>query len=626
MELRNVKSPDDLNGLDVSQLEYLAEQLREMIIGQVSETGGHLAPSLGVIELTLALHQVYDSPKDKVIWDVGHQAYAHKIICGRYDSFSTIRQENGITGFPKRKENEHDAFGVGHASTSISAALGYCSARNRLKQDYSVVAVIGDGAMTGGTAFEALNNASSIHGNLTIVLNDNKMAISESVGALSSYLNDIITDPIYNKIRSEIKNMTKADSITGKLASLIGTFQDAAKHVLMTGNIFEDLGIRYFGPINGHDIKTLTQIFKKVKNLNEPCLVHVITEKGRGWEFSEKDSYKWHGTVPFNPNSGEQVKSTCKSPSYTKVFGDALTELASVDPKIMGITAAMLGGCGLSILQKDLPERVVDVGIAEGHAVTFAAGLACGGVKPVVAVYSTFLQRAIDHIIHDVALQQLPVVFVIDRAGLVGADGPTHHGTFDITYMRMIPGMVVMAPSDQDELRNMLYTAINHNGPISMRFPRGNAPACPKSSFENIEIGSVKKVKEGSKVLFLGLGSMVKTAKEASELLSKKGIDATIIDARFAKPLYASSYENLLKSHDIIVTLEENVLSGGYGSGILELMQTLKVKNKEVINIGIPDSFVEQGEVDSLLAKIGMDAKSVSDRVLDTIKEFEERA
>jgi 1-deoxy-D-xylulose-5-phosphate synthase len=627
MNLSDIKCPADLKNLSFTQLEALGQQLRDKIISQVSVNGGHLAPNLGVIELTLALHFCYNTPVDKLVWDVGHQAYAHKLLTGRQDLFHTIRQEGGISGYPKRSESEYDTFGVGHASTSISAALGYCAGRNVSGQDNKVVAVIGDGSMTGGTAFEALNNVSSISGNLTIVLNDNKMSIAPNVGAFSKYLNRLISDPMYNRVRDDIKNLSSSShGITSKLANLIGTFQDTAKHALMPGRLFEDLGVRYFGPIDGHDLRGLVQIFNRVRDLNEPCLVHVITEKGRGFKYAENDSHKWHGTVPFDPESGEQQKGSGVLPAYTKVFGQALLELAQQDETIVGITGAMPSGCGLDIVAKELPKRVFDVGIAEGHAVTFAAGLACSGIKPVVAIYSTFMQRAFDHVIHDVALQKLPVIFAMDRAGLVGADGPTHHGSFDISYMRIIPGMVIMAPSDQDELRNMLYTATKHNGPVAIRYPRGSAQAEPLAGFVEIPIGKINVVLRTdpsptnpvnpAKVLLLGIGNMVQEVKKAAHLLKAQGVSSTVVDARFAKPLLPQEYQSLLQEHQVIVTLEDNAVKGGYGSSVLELMNELNIASKTVLNIGLPDLFVDHGEIPSLHKKHGMDAESVVQKIM----------
>jgi len=621
MDLKDIKSPADLKGLSVEELDQIGAQLRETIIKQVSINGGHLAPNLGVIELTLALHFCYQTPKDKIVWDVGHQAYPHKLLTGRLDRFHTIRQEGGISGFPKLTESEHDAFGVGHASTSISAAIGYAMARDQLEQDHDVVAVIGDGSLTGGTAFEALNNAHLVKGNLTIVLNDNKMSIAPNVGAFSKYLNKLISDPTYNRLRDDVFKFTEKLPRGERIKHWLGTLQDAAKHTLLPGRLFEDLGIRYFGPIDGHDTESLIEIFKRVKTFKGPTLVHVITEKGRGWKHAEENSYKWHGTVPFDPESGEQLKAPSALPAFTKVFGNAVLELAKEDERIMGVTAAMPSGCGLDIVEKELPGRTIDVGIAEGHGVSFAAGMACAGMRPIVAIYSTFMQRAYDQVIHDVALQKLPVIFALDRAGLVGADGPTHHGAFDISYMRLIPNMTIMAPSDQDELRNMLYTAMKiEDGPVTIRYPRGSAVAQPKPGFEELEIGKMKVIEEGREILIIGVGHMLTEARKAADTLRDKGFVPTLVDARFVKPLDIDLLESMMPSHSVIVTMEDNSLAGGFGSGIAEWLKAKKQSEfTRLLRFGLPDKFVEHGEVPSLYKKLGIDGPSVAQSVMEAL-------
>ena len=477
MDLKNIKSPQDIKHCSVEELYNLASQIRETIIGQVAKHGGHLASSLGVVELTLALHYVFNAPDDKIVWDVGHQAYVHKLLTGRFDRFETLRQQGGISGFLKRNESEYDCYGAGHATTSISAALGFAVARDHFKHKNSVVAVIGDGSMTGGMAFEALNNAGVSKQNMTIILNDNRMSIAPNVGGFSKYLNRVISDPVYNKMRSDLDRLMKrVPGILGsRFRDLFLQVESAAKNAVKPGAFFEDMGIRYFGPIDGHDINELIMILERVKSQPGPCIVHVLTEKGRGLDAAEKNPSKFHGTGPFDPESGLPLAPGKPNPSLTSVFGKTLLELAKKDNRIMGITAAMPTGCGLDIVAKELPDRVIDVGIAEEHAVTFAAGLACDGVVPVVAIYSSFMQRAYDQIMHDVALQNLHVVFVLDRAGLVGADGPTHHGAFDLSFLRTVPGMTVLAPSNENELRDMITASIDMEGAVAIRYPRGTA-------------------------------------------------------------------------------------------------------------------------------------------------------
>lgn len=622
MLLKDIRSSQDLKNLGEVELKDLAAQLRHCIIEQVARKGGHLAPSLGVIELTIALHKVFNTPEDILVWDVGHQAYAHKLLTGRYESFHTLRQHGGISGFLKRKESPYDAFGAGHASTSISAALGFAVARDQLQQKHSVVAVIGDGSMTGGMAFEALNNAAAARENITIVLNDNKMSIAPNVGAVSKYLNRVISDPSYNKVRDDVMRAAEKfpiRSVGPKLRDLAGTVLDTAKRALLPGRLFEDLGIRYFGPIDGHDLGALTDILSRVKNIPGPCLVHVLTEKGRGWSLSEKDAYKWHASVPFDTESGQPLVKEEELPSLTSVFGQALLELARQDKRIVGITGAMPSGCGLNIVEKELPHQVFDVGIAESHGVTFAAGLACGGLIPVCAIYSTFLQRAFDQIIHDVALQHLHVVFALDRAGLVGADGPTHHGTFDLSYLRMIPDLVLMAPSDQDELRDMLYTAIQYKkGPVAFRFPRGNAKTKPKTGFDILPLGKFRVLQEGSEILLVGVGHMVHELKKTAELLAEQGVSSTLVDARFIKPLDIESYVDLISRHAMVITLEDNSIIGGFGSAIAELLHEHGLGHVTLLRMGLPDSFVDHGDVGRLYQELGIDGLSVAKKILET--------
>src|SRR4051812_12081736 len=489
--LENIHSPADLRGLTIDQLKELANEIRDVIVRQVANKGGHLASSLGTVELTLALHKVYNTPVDKLIWDTGHQAYPHKLVTGRFKEFHTLKQYGGLSGFLKREESEYDAFGAGHASTSLAAALGMAAGRTQLGLDYDVVSVIGDGAMTGGMVYEALNNAGEIDEKITFILNDNKMSIAKNVGAISKYLNRIISNPTYNRLKDEVWDFTGRLPRGKELQKIASKVDEGLKKILMPGGFFEDLGIRYFGPVDGHNLEELIEILEAVKKRPGPNLIHVVTTKGFGWEKSEKDAIKWHASNPFDIESGKLKAAPAKTPGLTQVFGDALLEIAKADKRVIAITGAMPEGCGVHIMAKEIPSRVYDVGIAEQYAVTFAAGLACEGLKPVVAIYSTFLQRAIDQIIHDVAIQHLNVIFAIDRAGLVGLDGPTHHGAMDLSYLGMIPGMVIMAPSDEKELRNMLWTAYKHDdGPVAVRYPRGSAYAPDaKAPFQTVPMG-----------------------------------------------------------------------------------------------------------------------------------------
>lgn len=624
MDLKDIRAPRDLKGLTAIELYDLGRQIRQYIIDTVSQNGGHLAPCLGVVELTLALHFVYNTPKDILVWDVGHQAYAHKLLTGRYEQFPTLRQYKGISGFPKRSESEYDSFGVGHASTSISAALGYAVARDIQKQDHQVVAVIGDGSMTGGLVFEALNNSGSTE-NLTIILNDNKMSIAPNVGSFSRYLNKVISDPTYNRIRDDWRGlMTKLPGGVGRrVEDLMGRAETIAKSVFKPGRLFEDLGARYFGPIDGHNIPEMISLLERIKAMPGVKLVHVLTEKGRGLCHSEKDPYRWHGTVPFDPESGQPTGKSNGKLALTTVFGQALLEKIKENPRIVGITGAMPSGCGLNIVENEKPEHVFDVGIAEGHAVTFAAGLACAGIVPVVAIYSTFLQRAYDQMIHDVALQHLHVVFALDRAGLVGADGPTHHGAFDLSYLRTIPSMVVMAPSSEGELRNMLHTALDVcDGPVAIRFPRGSSRHEENLNgiFEEVPVGHYRMVHEGKEILLVGVGFMLHQLTQTAEILKEHGYQPTLVDARFVKPLDRESWLELIRQHETVVTLEDNVLPGGFGSALAELVIDAGLQ-VSLRRMGLPDDFVEHGEVSELYQQLGLDGASVAQKILADLPE-----
>ncbi|RPI37771.1 MAG: 1-deoxy-D-xylulose-5-phosphate synthase, partial [Nitrospiraceae bacterium] len=534
--LEKIDSPLDLKKLSVEEMKLLADDLRQIIIQTVSVNGGHLASNLGVIETTIALHYVFNTPKDKIIWDVGHQSYSHKLLTGRKNRFSTIRKENGLSGFPKIEESEYDAFGTGHSSTSISAALGIIEGRDKNREDFKVIAVIGDGAMTGGLAFEGLNNAGHLKKDLIVILNDNEMSISPNVGALSAYMNRILTGELYRKFKKETKSFLEGiPKVGGQVAKIAQKAEETIKGMILPGLLFEELGFDYVGPIDGHNIELMIETLKRIKSSTSPTLVHVITKKGKGYEFSEKNPCIFHGVGPFELETGSPLSSK-NTTSYSSAFGNFLTELAAGDQRIIAVSAAMKEGTGLDCFEEKFPDRFYDVGIAEPHAVTFAAGLASRGLKPVVAIYSTFLQRAYDEIIHDVCLQKLPVVFAIDRAGFVGEDGPTHQGLFDISFLRHIPNLVFMAPKDGAELKQMLQFAVNHNGPSAIRYPRGKIPeGLPEGS--EVSLGNGEVLRAGSDIALVAIGSSVLPALKAAEKLAKEGIQATVINARFIKPL-----------------------------------------------------------------------------------------
>ncbi len=620
--LPRINSPDDLKGLSIRELEELAGEIREFIIDTISKVGGHLGASLGVVELTLAVHYVFNAPKDKIIWDTGHQGYVHKIITGRRDVFHTIRQFKGISGFLKRSESIYDVFGAGHASTSISAALGIATARDFDGQDYKIVAIIGDGAMTAGLAYEALNNAGVLKKNLIVILNDNNMSISPNVWAVSKYFTELIASSHYNKLKSFIWDLTgQLDSVGDRIRKLAARVEGGVKAIITPGMLFEALGFRYFGPVNGHNIQKLIRILSEIKNLNGPILLHVITQKGKGYRPAEEDEQKLHGVTPFDKVTGKMYKSDKpQPPSYTKVFGEAVVQLARQNSKIVGITAAMPEGTGLNILKKEIPERFFDVGIAEQHAVTFSAGLATEGYIPICAIYSTFLQRAFDQIIHDVALQNLHVVFALDRAGLVGADGPTHHGAFDLSYLRLIPNMVIMAPKDESELRDMLYTATVYNkGPVAIRYPRGNGVGVPlKKDFDLIKIGKAEILRDGDDLAILAVGSMVYPSLRASEKLSSYGVEAMVVNMRFVKPLDEELLDYVFERFDKVATVEENTIRGGFGSAVLEYAAMKGVKNVKFLIHGIPDEFIEHGTQDELWRMLKLDPDGIVSRILET--------
>ncbi len=613
--LSTINSPADMKGLSIYELKTLSNEVREYMVDVISRVGGHFGAGLGTVELAVALHYVFNTPEDKIVWDVGHQAYPHKILTGRRDKLHTIRQLNGISGFLKRTESEYDVFGAGHASTALSAALGVATARDYDHKDYKVVAVVGDGAMTGGMAYEAMNNAGLLKKNIIVVLNDNRMSIAPNVWAISNYFNEIIASKHFNKFKSNVWELTgKLDTFGDRIRKIAARLEGGIKSIITPGMLFEALGFRYFGPFNGHNISQMVKIFNEVKELSGPILIHTITQKGKGYTPAEKDGQNLHGVTPFDKITGVAVKKKDAPPAYTKIFGNALVEIAKQNPKVVGITAAMPDGTGLNILQKEMPERFYDVGIAEQHAVTFAAGMATEGYTPVAAIYSTFLQRAFDQIIHDVAIQKLPVVFVLDRAGLVGADGPTHHGTFDLTYLRLIPGMVIMAPKDEEELRDMLYTATEYRkGPIALRYPRGNAIGVPvKDTFEKIEIGKAEIVRRGEDVAILAVGNMVMHSLKAADILHQNGILAEVVNARFVKPLDEKMFRYIASRYSHVVTVEDNTIMGGFGSAVAEFFAQNGLNKVKLHMHGIPDKFIDHGKPNELHELIGIDPEGIA--------------
>jgi len=593
----------------------LSAEVREFIVDTISKIGGHLGAGLGTVELAVALHYCFNTPVDQLLWDVGHQAYPHKILTGRRDQFHTIRQFHGLSGFLKRDESPYDTFGAGHASTAISAALGMAVARDLAHEKFRVVAVVGDGSMTGGMIYEAMNNAGILKKNMIVILNDNNMSIAPNVWALSNYFTDMIANPSYNRFKANIWDLTgKLDVIGDRIRAIAARVEDGIKVVITPGILFEALGFRYFGPVNGHNIPHLVKIFNEVKDLPGPILIHTITRKGKGYAPAENDVQALHGVTPFDKDTGISPKKTQSPPAYTKVFGAALVEIAKANPKVVGITAAMPDGTGLDQLQAAIPQRFFDVGIAEQHGVTFAAGLATRGFIPVVAIYSSFLQRAFDQIVHDVALQHLHVVFCIDRGGLVGADGPTHHGALDLAFLRCIQGMVVMAPKDENELRDMLFTAVEYkDGPIAMRYPRGNALGLPaKATFDRIEIGKGEILRNGTDIAILAIGHMVHIAGQAADILAAEGISAEIVNMRFVKPMDRALVDDLRRRHSRFLTLEDHVIEGGFGSAVLEVLATLpQSANLSVRLHGHPAGVVTHGSPAELAQLTRLDAQGV---------------
>ncbi len=621
--LDRVDVPADFRDFSLPELKSLADDVRRYLIDVISKTGGHLGAGLGSVELTVALHHAFNTPHDKLVWDVGHQAYPHKILTGRKNRLSTIRQYKGLSGFLKRTESEYDTFGAGHASTAISAALGMVAARDFNHEDYKVVAIVGDGSMTGGMVYEGMNNAGILKKNFIVVLNDNNMSIAPNVWAISNYFTQLISNPSYNRFKSNVYELTtKLDTWGDRIRRVAGRLEEGVKVVITPGMLFEALGFRYFGPINGHNVAQLVNIFNDIKNYHGPILVHVTTQKGKGYKPAEADVQRLHGVTPFDKVTGRSPKKADGPPAYTKVFGKAVVQLAKQNPHIVGITAAMPDGTGLDQLQSEMPERFYDVGIAEQHGVTFAAGLATQGCVPIVAIYSTFLQRAFDQIIHDIAIQHLPVIFALDRGGLVGADGPTHHGVFDLSYLRLIPEMVLMAPKDESELRDMLFTATLHKkGPIALRYPRGNGVGVPlKEGFDLIPIGKGEIVRTGQQVAILAIGLMVQNALKAAKILELQGISAEVVNMRFVKPIDAALVGDIGRRFDHVVTVEDNSIIGGFGSAVAECLAEKGITNVRLKMHGIPDHFIDHGSPDELHRDTKLDGQGIADVVSEFLR------
>lgn len=614
--LAEMNLPEDIKSLDYDQLELLTYEIRDFLVEEVSATGGHLSSNLGAVELSIALHKTFNAPKDKLIWDVGHQTYVHKILTGRAGRFPTLRQLGGMSGFPKSAESPYDVFDTGHSSSSISLALGMAAARDIKGEDYNVVAVIGDGAMTGGLAFEAINNLDTLKSKLLIILNDNGMSISHNTGGMSKHLSRLRSSRKYISMKAQIKkNVSKVPIIGEGVVAGMQHARDTIKYAMLDGAIFESLGLKYFGPIDGHNIREMCETFRMARDNDGPVLVHVITKKGKGYTKAEEKPNIFHGIGPFDMDTGE-LKKKSESPSYSAIFGSTLSGLAKEDNRIAAVSAAMIEGTGLAEFKKEFPERTFDVGIAEGHAAAFAAGLAKAGMKPFVAIYSTFLQRAYDQIVEDICLQKLPVVLCIDRAGIVGADGETHHGIFDLSYLKHIPNMTVLAPQDGKELEAMLKWAAEYDGPCAIRYPRGAAPCLP-SPAAPLSRGKARRVREGDHVDIWALGAMVEKALEASDILKKRGIEAGVVNATFLKPLDTEMLAESAALHKLIVTAEDNVLYGGMGEAINSFLSCSTVN---IMNIGWPDSFIEHGTCSQLYKKYAMDGESIAERIIKKLE------
>jgi len=619
MYLEKINLPQDLKGLTVPELNILSDEIRHLIIDVVSKTGGHLSSSLGVVELTIALHYVFNTPKDKIIWDVGHQCYAHKILTGRRDMFHTLRQDNGISGFPSRQESEYDVFNTGHASNSISIAVGLAEAKKKKAEDYRILSVIGDGSLTGGMAFEALNHAGHLKSDIIVILNDNEMSISKNIGALSSYLNRIMTGEFVTKTREEIKSMLKnLPALGDKVYKAAKHIEESIKGFITPGIFFEELGFQYFGPIDGHNLIYLIDTLKNIKRMKGPILVHVVTKKGKGYTHAEDDPSRFHGVSTFEIDTGNSKKTGLNT--YTDIFGETIIELASLDDRIIAITAAMGLGTGLDRFSRVFPERFYDIGIAEQHGVTFAAALALGGMKPFVAIYSTFLQRAYDQIIIDVCLQGLPVVFAVDRGGIVGQDGPTHHGVFDLSYFRHIPNIIVMSPKDENEFRHMLYSAYIYDRPVAVRYPRGDAQGVVlERELREIPIGTWEILRNGGDLTIVASGNTVYPCLAAAQILHENHIDCTVVNGRFIKPMDRELLIDVANRTKKILTVEENTVIGGFGSGILEVLSEEGIV-VPVKRIGIPDMFITHGTQKTLRKRIGIDTEGIVRKVLEWLK------
>jgi 1-deoxy-D-xylulose-5-phosphate synthase len=630
--LNKINSPADLRQLSVEQLRDVADEIRQYIIDTCARVGGHTGASLGAVELAVAMHYAFDTPRDRLVWDVGHQAYAHKILTGRRDELPTIKQYGGISGFLRRDESEYDTFGAGHASTSLSAALGMAIARDRKGEHHHVCALIGDSSLTGGMAMEAINQAGHIKTRLIVVLNDNEMSIAPAVGALTGYLNRIRGAQPYHHFKDEVgETLREIPGVGQRLYQAAKTVKDAIAAAVLPGALVNELGFKYIGCIDGHDTSALVRALEEAKHVEDsPVIVHALTTKGKGYPSSEKNYYAWHATGPFDPQTGLPVKSLkAAPPAYTQVFGETMCELMERDKRIVALTAAMPDGTGIDLVLEKFPERAFDVGIAEQHAVTFSAGMACEGLKPVVAIYSTFLQRAFDQIVHDVCIQDLDVTFAMDRAGIVGGDGPTHHGLLDIAYLRSVPHMVVMAPKDEGEMRDMLFTAIEHKGPAALRYPRGNGIGADiQRDPQILEIGKAEILRDSDRaqVALIAYGSMVNSSLQAAEQLAKDGIEATVVNARFVKPLDAELILALARTKSLIVTIEEAYLAGGFGSAVLELLEMNNLQDRvRVVRMGVPDRLVTHGDPKLLLAKFGLDADGIYTRVRESIEVMDER-
>ncbi len=616
MILEKINQPNDIHNIPLEDFPTLADEIRDFLVESVSRTGGHLASNLGAVELTIALHNVLDFPKDKLIWDVGHQAYTHKILTGRKEEFATLRQEGGLSGFPKRKESDCDSFDTGHSSNSISAGLGYVRARDLQGEKYRVVSVIGDGALTGGMAYEAMNNAAELTTNFIIVLNDNNMSIARNVGGMSMYLSALRTAQVYTGIKLGVtKSLEKIPRIGTPLVDTVRKTKSSIKQLFIPGMLFEDMGLTYLGPADGHDMRQMMKLFNEAKRVEGAVVVHVITSKGRGYAPASKNPQKFHGIGPFDVETGKSLEP-CNGPSFTEVFSDSMVELGKENEKVVAITAAMPDGTGLDKFKKAMPDRFFDVGIAEEHAVTFAAGLSLGGLRPVVAVYSSFLQRAIDQILQDVCMQNLPVVFAIDRAGLVGADGETHQGCFDLSYLGMMPNMTVMAPKNGWELRAMLYFALQQGGPCAVRYPKGCSVTDFDTYQEEIVYGKSEVLERGEEVAVLAVGSMLPSGKKICTGLKEKGLSPTFVNVRFVKPLDEELLDSLSEDHSLFVTLEENVRSGGFGEHVADYMQ-FRHPGCRVMISAIGDRFVEHGTVESLRCKNGLSPEKILHAVLE---------